>query len=114
MPGDAERVQKVRWLQTEEDEFKASSMVKGTTAPPKKSHPKDACYAKVKRAYADSAWPSAYASGALVQCRKVGAAKWGASKIKTILIVHSAQQSFPHLSPLSHAGPKQNSDIKEF
>jgi len=39
---------------------------------------KDACYHKVKAAYKDS-WPSAYASGALVQCRKKGAANWGKS-----------------------------------
>ena len=37
--------------------------------------PKDACYHKVKSRY--SVWPSAYASGALVKCRKVGAANWG-------------------------------------
>jgi len=36
---------------------------------------KDACYRKVKSRY--SVWPSAYASGALVKCRKVGAANWG-------------------------------------
>ena len=36
---------------------------------------KDACYRKVKARY--KVWPSAYASGALVQCRKVGAANWG-------------------------------------
>jgi hypothetical protein len=36
---------------------------------------KDACYRKVKSRY--KVWPSAYASGALVQCRKVGAANWG-------------------------------------
>ena len=36
---------------------------------------KDACYKKVKSRY--SVWPSAYASGALVKCRKVGAANWG-------------------------------------
>jgi len=36
---------------------------------------KDACYHKVKSRY--KVWPSAYASGALVQCRKVGAANWG-------------------------------------
>lgn len=35
----------------------------------------DACYAKVKSRY--KVWPSAYASGALVQCRKKGAANWG-------------------------------------
>jgi hypothetical protein len=36
---------------------------------------KDACYKKVKARY--DVWPSAYASGALVKCRKVGAANWG-------------------------------------
>ena len=39
---------------------------------------KDACYHKVKARY--KVWPSAYASGALVQCRKKGAANWGNSK----------------------------------
>lgn len=36
---------------------------------------KDACYHKVKSRY--RVWPSAYASGALVRCRKVGAENWG-------------------------------------
>ena len=36
---------------------------------------KDACYHKVKSRY--SVWRSAYASGALVKCRKVGAKNWG-------------------------------------
>ena len=35
----------------------------------------DACYYKVKSRY--KVWPSAYASGALVTCRKKGAANWG-------------------------------------
>jgi len=39
---------------------------------------KDACYHKVRSRY--KKWPSAYASGALVQCRKKGAANWGKSK----------------------------------
>ena len=41
---------------------------------------KDACYHKVKARY--DVWPSAYASGALAKCRKVGAANWGNSKKK--------------------------------
>jgi hypothetical protein len=41
----------------------------------KGSGKKDACYHKVKARY--DVWPSAYASGALVKCRKVGAANWG-------------------------------------
>ena len=35
----------------------------------------DACKEKVKSRY--RIWPSAYASGAVVKCRKVGAANWG-------------------------------------
>ena len=46
----------------------------------KGSGSKDACYHKVKSRY--SVWPSAYASGALVKCRKVGAANWGNSTKK--------------------------------
>jgi len=44
----------------------------------KKGGKKDACYHKVKSRY--DVWPSAYASGALVKCRKVGAKNWGNSK----------------------------------
>ena len=46
----------------------------------KGSGTKDACYHKVKSRY--SVWPSAYASGALVKCRRVGAANWGNSTKK--------------------------------
>ena len=42
--------------------------------------PKDACYHKVKARY--SVFPSAYASGAIAKCRKVGAANYGKSKKK--------------------------------
>ena len=41
----------------------------------KKKAKKDACYRKVKSRY--KVWPSAYASGALVKCRKKGAKNWG-------------------------------------
>ena len=41
----------------------------------KKAKKRDACYHKVKSRY--KVWPSAYASGALVKCRKVGAKNWG-------------------------------------
>ena len=44
----------------------------------KGSGKKDACYKKVKASA--SVWPSAYASGRLVQCRKKGAANYGKSK----------------------------------
>jgi hypothetical protein len=41
----------------------------------KKKKANDACTKKVKARY--TKWPSAYASGALVKCRKVGAKNWG-------------------------------------
>ena len=46
-----------------------------TTVPSKSGTKKDACYSKVKSRY--KVWPSAYASGALAKCRKVGAKNWG-------------------------------------
>jgi hypothetical protein len=46
---------------------------------------KDACYYKVKSRY--KVWPSAYASGALVKCRKKGASNWGTKS-------ESAEQRF--------------------
>ena len=42
--------------------------------------PKDACYYKVKARY--KVFPSAYASGAIAKCRKVGAANYGKSSKK--------------------------------
>jgi hypothetical protein len=48
--------------------------------PGKGSGKKDACYHKVKSRY--KVWPSAYASGALVKCRKKGADNWGNSTKK--------------------------------
>jgi len=42
--------------------------------------PKDACYNKVKSRY--KVFPSAYASGAIAKCRKVGAANYGNSSKK--------------------------------
>ena len=42
--------------------------------------PKDACYRKVKARY--RVFPSAYASGAIAECRKVGAANYGKSSKK--------------------------------
>jgi hypothetical protein len=44
--------------------------------------PKDACYKKVKATY--KVFPSAYASGAIAKCRKVGAKNWGNSKKKPV------------------------------
>ena len=74
----------------EKEKFKGKRFARGvreevqvTEAKDKKgkgSGTKDACYHKVKSRY--SVWPSAYASGALVKCRKVGAANWGNSTKK--------------------------------
>ena len=41
---------------------------------------KDACYNKVKARY--KVFPSAYASGAIAKCRKVGASNWGTKSKK--------------------------------
>ena len=50
----------------------------------KKKAKRDACYHKVKSRY--KVWPSAYASGALVKCRKVGAKNWGNSTKESLEI----------------------------
>jgi len=50
-------------------------VIEGEDVKGKGSGKKDACYNKVKSRY--DVWPSAYASGALVKCRKVGAKNWG-------------------------------------
>jgi len=48
---------------------------KSSISPLNKEGKKDACYYKVKSRV--KVWPSAYASGQLVQCREAGAANWG-------------------------------------
>ena len=74
------------------EEHKARRGVKGAKVPTYKkeevvleadkkgkgSGTKDACYHKVKASA--KVWPSAYASGRLVQCRKKGASNYGKSK----------------------------------
>jgi len=57
------------------DKKKKEEVTEAKDKPGKGSGKKDACYHKVKSRY--SVWPSAYASGALVKCRKVGADNWG-------------------------------------
>ena len=63
----------VEELQNVLDEKKGKRRVRKKKA--KKKAKRDACYHKVKRRY--KVWPSAYPSGALTKCRKVGAANWG-------------------------------------
>jgi len=57
----------------------------------KKAKKKDACYHKVRSRY--DVWPSAYASGALVKCRKVGAKNWGKSTTKEELELYEGKES---------------------
>ena len=65
-------------LQANSYEPQGEMVEEGKDRKGKGSGTKDACYHKVKSRY--SVWPSAYASGALVKCRKVGAKNWGNSK----------------------------------
>ena len=67
---------------------------------------KDACYKKVKSRY--KVWPSAYASGALVKCRKVGASNWGTKSEA----VNAAQQAAIAIS-MKKKGIKPKSEINE-
>jgi len=56
---------------------------------------KDACYHKVKARY--DVWPSAYASGALVKCRRVGAKNWGnKSKKEAVIKINKADMDKLH------------------
>ncbi len=56
---------------------------------------KDACYYKVRSRY--KVWPSAYASGALVQCRKRGAKNWGSKNESSIPVNETAEQIMAQL-----------------
>ena len=63
------------YLDTAADYVDSGEMNEEEDKKNKSSGKKDACYHKVKARY--DVWPSAYASGALVKCRKKGAANWG-------------------------------------
>jgi hypothetical protein len=95
------------YIDTAADYLDSKEMSEESDAKGKGSGTKDACYTKVKSRY--SVWPSAYASGALVKCRKVGAANWGNSS-KNEEIVHEGD--FWHPDPeidrkLGGPGPNQ-------
>ena len=62
---------KIRLRKTDD----ADQPIERKSSPFNKEGKKDACYHKVKSRV--KVWPSAYASGQLVQCRKSGAANWG-------------------------------------
>jgi hypothetical protein len=63
------------YIDTAADYVDSGEMNEESDKKGKSSGNKDACYHKVKSRY--DVWPSAYASGALVKCRKVGAKNWG-------------------------------------
>ena len=67
---------------------------------------KDACYSKVKSRY--KVWPSAYASGALVKCRKVGAKNWGNSKKEGL-----DEEFKPHDMYDPESGKKYDADVEQ-
>ena len=69
---------------------------------------KDACYHKVKSRY--KVWPSAYASGALVKCRKVGAKNWGSkSKNESVTIENASGRTFAEFIDIVKPEPLQPS-----
>jgi len=78
----------------------------------KSSGKKDACYHKVRARY--DVWPSAYASGALVKCRKVGAANWGKSTTKEEVELEEGKmsQSYCEDTPCDEMGFSQKASCK--
>jgi hypothetical protein len=62
---------------------------------------KDACYHKVKARY--DVWPSAYASGALVKCRKVGAKNWGNKSKKEYMDTMAKKRKRKGLAPVKES-----------
>ena len=71
---------------------------------------KDACYHKVKSRY--KVWPSAYASGALVKCRKVGAKNWG-NKSESLDEAEDADEFKTHMMYDPASNKKIRADKKE-
>ena len=77
----------------------------------KKKGKRDACYHKVRARY--DVWPSAYASGALVKCRKVGAKNWG-NKSKKKRKNESMNEEFkPHMMYDPKTGKSVKANKKE-
>jgi len=70
--------------------FSEEEEIKPKTVRDLMNEEKDACYHKVKSRY--KIWPSAYASGALVKCRKVGAANWGNKSVKEATNINRKKQ----------------------
>ena len=75
---------------------------------------KDACYHKVRSRY--KVWPSAYASGALVQCRKKGAANWGTGgkkneSVEEGYLSNPGQEDSPVVSAITRRILMQRTDL---
>ena len=70
----------MKWQDILQKKSKARRKKGSKRAKKKKQGKKAAGYYKVRSRY--KKWPSAYASGALVRCRKLGASNWGNSKKK--------------------------------
>jgi len=75
------------YLDSAADYVDSGEMNEAADKPGKGSGKKDACYHKVKSRY--KVWPSAYASGALVKCRKKGADNWGNKTEETAVCSHT-------------------------
>jgi len=71
---------------------------------------KDACYHKVKARY--DVWPSAYASGALVKCRKAGAKNWG-NKSKKEGVNEACWVGYKQVGMKDKGGKKVPNCVKE-
>ena len=82
---------KPTYVSTDKKKMKEEIQITEADKKGKGSGTQDACYHKVKSRY--SVWPSAYASGALVKCRKAGAANWG-NKSEEVEIVDEAMSSY--------------------
>ena len=73
---------------------------------------KDACYSKVKSRY--KVFPSAYASGAIAKCRKVGVSNWGNSKKKTVGGVVTTNPTGEKLVMASNGAMVPKSELKVY
>jgi hypothetical protein len=92
-------------------EKKKESMKEAKDTPGKGSGKKDACYSKVKSRY--SVWPSAYASGALVKCRKVGAANWGNSTKEEVEIGEACWKGYEQKGMKTMFGKRYPNCVKK-
>ena len=93
--GDTDLMVEIIETEFEEDEYEVYEIIEeGSKKKKKKKKKKDACYYKVRSRY--DVWPSAYASGALVKCRQVGAKNWGKSTDESVnekLVVYEAKKT---------------------